>query len=88
MTADADKRVTIISAEAYEKSQRLQGEGDAKATEIYAEAFQQDAEFYSFLRTLEAYEKFLAQQSTLVLGSDSELFKYLTGPGLLQEKGK
>ena len=86
--ADADKEVTIISAEAYEQSQRLKGEGDAQAIAIYAEAFEQDAEFYSFLRSLEAYEKFLAQQSTLVLRSDSELFKYLTGSGLLQEEGE
>ncbi|MFQ5873799.1 MAG: protease modulator HflC [Dehalococcoidia bacterium] len=84
--ADADKQVTIISAEAYEQSQKLRGEGDAQATAIYAEAFQQDAEFYAFLRTLEAYEKFLAQRSTLVLGSDSELFKYLTSSGMLQEE--
>jgi membrane protease subunit HflC len=86
--ADADKQVTIIAAEAYGESQELRGKGDAQATAIYAEAFQQDAEFYAFLRTLEAYEKFLAQRSTLVLNSDSELFKYLTSSGMLQEEGK
>ncbi|MEK7270145.1 MAG: protease modulator HflC [Planctomycetota bacterium] len=75
--ATAEKEATIISAEAYAESQGLRGEGDAQATAIYAKAFQQDAEFYSFLRTLEAYEKFLDQNSTLVLNSDSELFKYL-----------
>lgn len=75
--ATAEKEATIIAAEAYAESQGLRGEGDAQATAIYAKAFEKDAEFYSFLRTLEAYEKFLGQNSTLVLNSDSELFKYL-----------
>ena len=75
--AEADKQATIISAEAYAESQGLRGEGDAQATATYAKAFEQDAEFYSFLRTLEAYQQFLSKQSTLVLSSDSEIFKYL-----------
>lgn len=86
--ATADKGATIISAEAYAQSQKLLGDGDAQATAIYAEAFEQDAEFYGFLRTLEAYKKFLAQQTTLVLSSDSELFKYLASSRVLTEKGK
>ncbi|MDP2951916.1 MAG: protease modulator HflC [Chloroflexota bacterium] len=86
--ATADKGATIISAEAYAQSQKLMGEGDAQATAIYAEAFEQDAEFYGFLRTLEAYKKFLAQQTTLVLSSDSELFKYLASSEVPLEKGK
>jgi membrane protease subunit HflC len=75
--ADADKKKTVILAEAYEQSQKLMGKGDAEATKICADAFGQDPEFYSFLRTLEAYEKFLPGGTTLVLGADSELFKYL-----------
>lgn len=86
--AGADKEATIISAEAYAESQRLMGEGDAQATVTYAQAFEQDAEFYSFLRTLEAYKKFLPEQSTLVLDSDSELFKYLASPEVSAEKAK
>ena len=78
--AGADKEATIISAEAYAESQRLKGEGDAEATVIYAKAFKKGSEFYGFLRTLEAYKMFLAEQSTLVLSSDSELFKYLDNP--------
>lgn len=78
--AGADKEATIIAAEAYSASQKLMGEGDAQATVIYAKAFGQDAEFYSFLRTLGAYKEFLTKQSTLVLGSESELFKYLVSP--------
>jgi len=79
--ADADKEKTILQAEAYEESQILQGEGDAQATAIYAAAFGQDTEFYRFLRTLEAYTKFVvAGSTTLVLGSDSDLFQYLGSP--------
>ncbi|MFC2058206.1 protease modulator HflC [Chloroflexota bacterium] len=78
--ADANKEKTIILAEAYEQSQKLQGEGDAEAIKIYAESFEKDPEFYSFLRSLEAYENFLVGETTLVLGSDSELFKYLGSP--------
>ncbi len=79
--ADADKEKTILLAEAYEESQMLQGEGDAQATLIYAAAFEKDTEFYRFLRTLEAYEKFVvAGGTTLVLSSDSDLFQYLESP--------
>jgi len=79
--AQADKEKTVILAEAYEESQRLRGEGDATATEIYAAAYGQDPEFFSFLRSLLAYEAFLVGETTLVLDSDSDLFRYLAGPG-------
>lgn len=78
--ADADRQNTIILAEAYEESQGLRGEGDAEATTIYAQAFNQDPEFYTFLRSLEAYQKFLPQNTTLVLSTESELFKYIVSP--------
>lgn len=78
--AEADREATVILAEAYKESKKLRGAGDANATTIYAAAFGQDPEFYSFVRTLEAYEKFLAEGTTLVLSSDSELFKYLESP--------
>jgi membrane protease subunit HflC len=81
--AETDKERTIILAEAYEKSQTLRGEGDAEATAIYAKAYKPEAEFYSFLRRLESYEKIMKEQSMVVLSTDSELFKYLsaTTPG-------
>ncbi len=78
--AEADREATVILAEAYKESKKLRGAGDANATVIYAAAFGQDPEFYSFVRTLEAYETFLADGTTLVLSSDSELFKYLESP--------
>jgi membrane protease subunit HflC len=84
--AEADRDATIILAEAYEESQKLRGEGDAEATSIYAKAFTQDSEFYAFLRSLEAYQKFLADNSTLVLSTKSELFKYIVSPKPTEQK--
>lgn len=78
--AETDKEKTIILAKAYEESQRRRGEGDAQATRIYGSAFGQDAEFYGFLRSLEAYEKFLGDKSTIVLSPDSRLLRYLREP--------
>jgi membrane protease subunit HflC len=75
--ADAERDRTIILARAYEESQRLRGAGEAEATTIYAQAFGQDPEFYAFVRSLEAYERLLASGSTLVLSTDSDLFRYL-----------
>jgi membrane protease subunit HflC len=78
--ADADKQKTILLAEAYEQSEKLRGQGDAEALKTYAQAYQKDAEFYSFIRTLEAYTKSLGKQTTLVLPEESEFFKYLSPP--------
>jgi membrane protease subunit HflC len=77
--AQADKEREILLAKAYNESRRLTGEGDARSTAIYADAFEQDAEFYAFLRRLEAYEKILREGTTLVLRPDSDLLQYLRG---------
>jgi membrane protease subunit HflC len=80
--ADADRQRTIISAEAYRDGQRLRGEGDARATETYAQAYNQDPEFYDFTRSLNAYRKsFGAQKDVFLLDPDSEFFKYFGDPG-------
>jgi membrane protease subunit HflC len=76
--AETDKEKTIILAEAYRQSETLRGEGDAIATEIYANAFSQDPDFYEFIRTLEAYKSILDEESILVLPSDAKLFEMLT----------
>jgi membrane protease subunit HflC len=76
--AKADRERTILLAESYRKAEILRGAGDARAIKIYARAFGQDPEFYSFLRTLEVYKKSLAEETTIVLSSDSELFRYLS----------
>lgn len=78
--AEADKRKTIILAEARRQSEILRGDGEAEAIRIYAEALEQDPEFYAFTRSLEAYRKFLATNTTVVLSSESPLFRYLDNP--------
>lgn len=82
--AETDKEKTIILAKAYEESQRRRGEGDALATRIYAASFGQDPEFYGFVRSLEAYEKFLGAKSTVVLSPDSRLLRYLRTSQVLE----
>lgn len=75
--ADADRQATIILAEAYERSESLRGEGDARATEIYAQAYGQDEGFFQFWRRLTTYSHILGEQTTLVMRSDSDLFRFL-----------
>ena len=79
--ASADKEREILVAQAYEESQRMIGEGDAQAIATYARGFGQDPEFYGFLRRLESYEKIFAGGTTVVLSPDSDLLRYLQGPG-------
>ncbi len=77
--AEADRESTIILAEAYKQEQSLMGEGDAIATAIYAAAYAQAPDFYSLLRTLQAYGELMDGETTLVLSTESDLFKYLSG---------
>jgi len=80
--AEADKDREIIVAEAYRDAQRTKGEGDARATAIYAKAYSENAEFYSFYRSLEAYRaSFRNRSDVLILDPNSEFFKYLKNPG-------
>ena len=81
LRAAADREREVILATAYESSEKLKGEGDAEATSIYANAFGKDAEFYAFTRRLQAYEKILSNDTTLILNPDSELLNYLQSPG-------
>jgi len=66
-----------ISSEAYEKAQEIVAKADAEAARIFAKAYNADPEFYSFMRTLEAYEKVVGKNTTLVLSPDSDLYRYL-----------
>ena len=84
LRAGADREREVILATAYETGEKLKGEGDAEATSIYANAFGKDAEFYAFTRRLQAYEKILSKDTTLVLNADSELLSYLQSPGTVQ----
>lgn len=76
--ADADKQAQVILAEAYKKAQELQGTGDAKAAAIYSAAYGQNAEFYSFYRSLEAYKQsFKSKADVMVLDPSADFFKFL-----------
>jgi membrane protease subunit HflC len=76
--ASADREVTIITAGAYREAEQIRGEGDAESASIYAEAFNQDREFYSFTRSLKAYqEAFQSRGDILLIEPDSDFFKYL-----------
>lgn len=75
--ADADRQVRVLLADAERDAQRLRGEGDARATDIYAEAFNRDREFYSFWRSLEAYDRsFGTENDILLMDPSSEFFRY------------
>jgi len=76
--AEADKQKMAILAEANRQAETLKGEGDARAIEIYNAAIALDPSFYKFLRTLDAYRATLKENTTLVLGSDSDFLKLLT----------
>ncbi len=78
--ARADREVTEILAEAYKNAETRKGEGDEQALTIYAEAYGKDAEFFEFMRSMEVYQSILSENSTLVLSTDSELFRYLNHP--------
>lgn len=74
----ADKERTIILAEANRQSQIIRGEGDARAAEIYATAYNQDPEFYAFYRSIDAYRRSVGNSGDiLVVDPDNEFFRYL-----------
>ena len=76
--ADADKQREVILAEAYKKAQEIKGVADAKATAIYSAAYGQNAEFYAFYRSLEAYKQtFKSRGDMLIVDPSAEFFKYL-----------
>ncbi|MDF2183016.1 protease modulator HflC [Neptuniibacter sp. CAU 1671] len=79
---DRVRDLNKIQSEAYRQVEEIRGLADAKATEIYARAYNQSPEsvaFYEFTRSLQAYQAVIGQNTTLVLSTDSELFKYLKG---------
>ncbi|MGA0935740.1 MAG: protease modulator HflC [Pseudohongiellaceae bacterium] len=76
--ADADRQRTVILAEAYRDAELIRGEGDAQAASIYAEAFNKDAEFYNFTRSLNAYvNTFDDSSDVLIISPNSDFFRYL-----------
>jgi modulator of FtsH protease HflC len=80
--AEADRERQIIIADAYKKAQGVKGEGDQRASAVYAKAFGENPEFYAFYRSLEAYKTgFGRRGDVLVLEPNSDFFKYFKNPG-------
>ncbi len=79
--ADADKQKDVIVAEAYRDAQRVKGEGDARASAVYAGAYGRNAEFYAFYRSMQAYrESFKSKSDVMVLDPSADFFKYMKNP--------
>lgn len=86
--ARAEREATIIRAEANQRAEELRGQGDADRNRILAEAFGQDPEFFTFYRSMQAYEAGLKGTGTrLVLSPDSEFFRYFNGSAVRQPNG-
>ena len=79
--AEADRERTVTLAEAYRDAEKVRGAGDAEAARIYAEAYRKDPEFFAFYRSIQAYRRSLGKENDLlVLGTDSEFFRYMEKP--------
>jgi membrane protease subunit HflC len=79
--ADADRDSITIRAEARRKADQMRGEGDAERNRIFANAFKQNPEFFSFYRSMQAYEQGIKSSDTrMLLSPDSEFFRYFTNP--------
>jgi len=79
--ADADRQRTVTLAEAFSKAEEVRGEGDAEAAKIYADAYGSNKEFYSFYRSLEAYQSTFADKGDImVIDAQSDFLKYLKDP--------
>lgn len=76
---EKERDLKLITSQAYKVAQEIKGKADAESTKIYAKAYGLDPEFYSFIKTLDVYGQALDKDSSLVLSTDSEFFKYLKG---------
>ncbi|MDY6987724.1 MAG: protease modulator HflC [Thermodesulfobacteriota bacterium] len=76
---DKERDLKQITSEAYKKAQEIMGKADAEATNIYADSYGLDPDFYSFVKTLEIYKQTLDKDSSIILSTDTEFFKYLKG---------
>ena len=75
-----DREAVEIRSGARKEADIIRGEAEAEAIAIFAEALEQDPEFYAFLRSLDAYAMFLGDNTTVVLPANSDLFKFLQSP--------
>jgi len=86
ITSPADRKVTVILANAQKQSEIMKGEGDGIRNKIFAGAFGQDPEFFSFYRAMRAYEKALiGSETSLILSPDSDFFKFFGNTGIIKE---
>ncbi len=76
-----ERELKTIRSEAYRQAQDIQGKADAQASRIYADAFGRDAEFYQYLRTLEAYSQGVDRNTSFILGTDTDFYRYLRSSG-------
>jgi membrane protease subunit HflC len=72
-----DRELKVIISSANRKAEEIKGKADAEAAKIYADAYNQDPEFYSFIKSLESYKDAIGENTSLVLSADSEFFKFL-----------
>ena len=85
ITSTADKEVTVILANANKQSEIMKGEGDGLRNKIFADAFGQDPQFFSFYRAMQAYEKALiGGETSLILSPDSDFFKFFGNTGVIK----
>ena len=74
---EKERELQRIQSEGYREAEIIRGEGDAKATKIYADAYNRDPGFYSFLKTMETYEKTVNEDTILIMTTDAEFLKYM-----------
>ncbi|CAA9892988.1 Protein HflC [Candidatus Methylobacter favarea] len=77
--ADADRQRVVTLANSFRDAEKLRGEGDARSAEIYARAFGEDTEFFTFYRSLNAYKNTFSHSNMMVLDPESDFFKYFKG---------
>ena len=76
---ERQRELAQIQSEAYRQAEELRGQADAEATRIYGEAYDRDADFYAFTKSLETYEQTMDASTLFILGTDSELLRFLDG---------
>ncbi|MCB5189717.1 protease modulator HflC [Methylobacillus arboreus] len=87
--ADADRQREVIIAEAFSQAQKIKGEGDAIASEVYSQAYSKNPEFYAFYRSLDAYRNsFKSKSDIMILEPNSDFFKYMRNSGRSSNTGK
>jgi len=87
ITSTADKKVTVILANAEKQSEIMKGEGDGIRNKIFADAFGKDPQFFSFYRAMQAYEKALVGgETSLILSPDSDFFKFFGDTGVINKQ--